>query len=807
MREWKTDVTRHLATLHLDATRHASVVEELAQHLEDRCQTLMARGMTLPEAEAAVLDELRENDAVERELRLAERGAVDPPAPGNPAGGARLAGVWQDLRYAARVLRKGPGFTAVAAVTLALGVGSSTAIWSVVNAVVLQPLPFSEPDRLVSIWESNPEGGFPLFGVSHPNFLDWRAQVSTFHSIAAFTGASFSMASGEGGRIVRGFAVSLDFLPVLDVAPALGRNFAADEDRPRTPAAVAIVSHGFWHRELGADASVLGRTVTLDSVAHTVVGVLPDGFRWGRAPIDLLVPLGADPGRERDDHRLSVIGRLDGGSTFDRADADLRAVAARLEQEFPATNEGWTVRLETFRDWIVPQEIRRSLVVLLVAVGLVLLIACGNVANLLLARGAARHREFAIRLALGASPGRVVRQLLLECLLLAMIGAAAGLLVTVAATRLVVAFGPEGVPRLDEVSIDGTVLAFALASALASALIFGIVPAANASGQRPGDALHDASRGSTGGVSRQRLRAALTKAEVALSVALLIGAGLLLRSFGRLQGVDPGFDVASVMATSITLPAATYASQESKIAFYERLLPEIAALPGVLGAAATSGPPLTGAATGGEVSVPSRSRPDGARESADWRLVSPGYFAAMGIPLRSGRDFGMGDRLTTAPVAIVSEALAGRLWPGEDALGRTVTLHSFGEEPFTVIGIVGDVRTYGLDQESPPTVYGSSFVYGGWNPMNVVWRADDPASHVGSVPRCRFTTPAVSTIYSRTRSRRAASTRISWRVSERWPWCSQPSACSASWPIWCRSARARSECASRSAPTAWRSSG
>ncbi len=741
MRDWKTELKRQLALRRIDHTRHFGVIEELAQHLEDRYRALVAQGTSPSAAEQSVLQELEESDALENELRRAERATpVDPPVLGSQPKSGAMENWWQDMRYAARALSKSPGFTVVAVITLALGVGANTAIFSVVNAVMLRPFPYRDADRLVRLWESNPERGWPLFSASHPNFLDWRAQAKAFDVLAASAGTSFTLTSNQGAEIVRGAAVTTEFLPVLRVSPVHGRNFLADEDRPTGGGAsgvssggggarVTILSDGFWRRRFAADPSILGRQIPLDG-QYSVVGILPASFSWGA--VDLLVPLAPDPARSRGDHRLTVIGRLRDGTTIEQAHGELATIAATLAEQYPASNHGWSVRMASFYDWLVPNAVRDSLVILLGAVGVVLLIACANVANLLLARGAARQRELSIRVALGARRWRIIRQLLTESLLLALVAGVAGLGVGAATTRLLIAYGPTSVPRLDEASFDLNVIFFALAISVTTAFVFGMVPAIQVSRHRPAATLHDATRGSSAGTGRQRLRWALTVIEVALSVALLIGAGLLLRSFWRLQLVDPGFNVTPLMMARVALPDATYPRNAAMRAFYERLLSDIQTLPGVLAAAMSSGLPLAGGNTATELRVPGAESRTGAQPSADWRLVSPGYFATMGIPLR-GRDFSLDDREGSATTTIISEAMAREHWPNQDPIGETVILSSFGNRARTIIGVAGDVRSLGLDTEPRAMVYYST-VAGVWSPMNIVWRsAMDPTSHVAQV--------------------------------------------------------------------------
>ena len=635
--------------------------------------------------------------------------------------------VLQDLRYAVRALRKSPGFTAIAALTLALGVGASTAIFSVVNAVMLRPLPFVEPDRLVRIWESNVERGWPTFAVSHPNFLDFRAQADSFESMAAINNAGFTMTSNGEAEIVLGLQVTATFLPTLKVAPVLGRNFLDEEDRPGGNTRVVLLGDGFWRRAFGADPTVVGRTITLNSQPYTIIGVLPASYRFG-ANGDMLAPLAPDPARNRADHRLSMIGRVADGVSIDQARTQLETIAARLGQQYPESNKGWGIVVNSFYDWLVPDTTRRSLMVLMGAVALVLLIACVNVANLLLARAAGRQRELSIRAAMGATRSRVIRQLLLESSVLALLAAAIGLGVAFAATRLLISLGPESVPRLDELSIDGRVFTFAILVALITTVIFGVVPAIQSARQDPQEALRADGRHSTAGTGRRRLRTALTVGEVALSVALLIGAGLLIRSFARLQQVDPGFRTSNLMTARVTLPATAYPNGPSRRAFYDRFLADLRGRPGIEAAAIASGPPLSGDFTGGDVKLPTQSNDEAG--SAAWRLAGPGYFAALGIPVR-GREFTDQDQIGGPPVAVISAALAAKYYPNEDPIGRPLIMRSFIEAPHTIVGVAGDVRTFGLEDDAGLVFYGSATQYAGWNPMSLVWRS--PVASVDTV--------------------------------------------------------------------------
>src|SRR5499426_3259626 len=607
----------------------------------------------------------------------------------------------QDLRFGARMLLKNPGFTVIVLLTLSLGIGANTAIFSVVNTVMLSQLPFKNADRLVRLNESNPERGWPTFSASHPNFLDWRARNQTFEAMAATAGDNFNLNLGGDVEVIRGAVITADFLTVLGVSPALGRNFLPEEDRPGGNTRVALITHGFWQRRFGGDPGVVGKTLTINDNPFTVVGVLPKSFSWGGARNEVFAPLAPDPARSRGDHRLTVIGRLKPGVALERALADMNTIAQQLSQQYPESNKGWSVVGQKFYDWIVPAERRRAILVFAGAVIFVLLIACSNVANLMLARGAVRQKEISIRMALGAGRFRIIRELLAEALLLALIAGGLGLLVAMVVVGALKTMNPANLPRLDELSVDGRVMAFGLLISLVTGVLFGLFPALQASRPDLNETLKEGARGS-GGVGGQRVRGALVIAEVALSVALLIGAGLLLRSFSKLQDVKLGFEPENLLSMRISLPRNSYPGDQEAWAYYTRLLSEVKALPGVQDAALTSLTPLGGGGTSGEVQIPGRAAaPDGSMPSSGWRVVSPGYLRTLGIPLR-GRDFEERDTAESQPVTIISEEMARRFWPGEDPLGRPVTLRSLGNRTYTIIGVAGDVRSVGPDTEPGP---------------------------------------------------------------------------------------------------------
>ncbi len=735
MPEWKSDIRKRLASLKLEPARENEIVEELAGHLEDRYQEMLARGATHEEADLAARTELSDGQLLVRELNRIERQLGAEPF----ALGARrknmLGNLWQDLRYGLRLIRKNPGFSAVVVLTLAVGIGANTAIFSVVNAVMLRSLPFQDPDRLVRLNESNPERGWPTFSVSHPNFLDWRERNQTFAAIAATSSASANLGTAGEIEVVRGSAVTVDFLAVLGTSPLMGRNFLPEEDKPGGATRVVMITYGSWQKRFGADPDVVGKTVTINDNAFTIVGVLPESFAWETGSnFELLFPLAPDPQRSRGDHRLTVIGKLKEGVSREQALADMNTIAAQLAEQYPESNKGWLVSGQSFYDWMIPEQIRRSLLLFLGAVGFVLLIACSNVANLMLARATARQKEISIRIALGAGRWRIGSQLLVEALSLAMISGIAGLGVAWLATKALKALNAGDVPRLDEISLDGRVLGFSLLISLLTGVLFGLAPAIHAARTNLNEMLKEGGRSVTGGRVRQRIRSMLVTVEVGLSVALLVSAGLLLRSFWRLQDVNPGFNADHLLTMRINLPRNRYEDNPRAWGFYKRLVEEAGALPGIQAVAVTSGVPMGGGNTATQVQIEGKpAAADGSSSSADWRIVSPGYFRTMGIPLR-GREFDERDSEDSQPVTIISEEMARRYWPDEDPIGKPVMLLSLGRKTYTIVGVAGDVRSLGLDSDPAPMVYASTAVAATWNPMNLVIRTGgEPASQVSAV--------------------------------------------------------------------------
>ena len=615
----------------------------------------------------------------------------------------------QDLRYGVRTLVERPGFTAVAALTIAIGVGGTTAMFSVVDALLLRPLPYPEPDRLVMVWTRT--SGGPASAAAWPEIVDWREQSHSFSDMAAWRGQSVNLTGeGEPERLVGAF-VSDRFFPLLGARPALGRTFSAAETDPATAQPVAVLGHGLWRRRFGSDPGILGRSLVLNGQSHTVVGVLGPDFDGGNAPAsgwfmgsDVFLPVPYFPnqkGLARGETEILVIGRLRPDVDLGEARHDLSLVARRLEQAYPETHAGRGVEIVPLQEQIVGST-RPALLVLLGAVVLVLLIACANVANLLLSRASRRRREVAVRAALGAGRARLLRQLLTESALLAAIGGGLGLLVGHWGLSLLVAAAPSGLLPATVV-VDGRVLAFTLALTAVTGVGFGLFPALQASRVDLDGVLKQAGRGGSGAAGH-RLRDALVVAEVTLSLVLLVGAGLLLRSARALQRAEPGFRTDHLLTAEFRLPPAKYPEPRMIAAFFRQTLDRLRAVPGIESAALVRAVPFSG--NGGATTYQVEGRPEapkGREPMAQLNIASPGYFRTMGIPQRKGRDFDEHDTADVPAVAIVNETMARQAWPDADPLGRRLRLREAGW--VTVVGVVGDIRHAGLSDPPQPQVY------------------------------------------------------------------------------------------------------
>jgi putative ABC transport system permease protein len=616
----------------------------------------------------------------------------------------------QDIRYGLRVLWKSKGFTAVAVVTLALGIGANTAIFSVIDAALLRSLPYREPGRLVHLWETKRSRDFEQREASYPDFLDWRAQgAEVFEGLAGYTSRPFTLADAGEATRARGAAVTANFFDLLGVNAAAGRTFVAGEDGLETKR-VAVISHGLWQRRFGGERSAVGREVTLDGEAYTVVGVLPAEFNFALlGDADVWTPLAPTPdvASRRYMHWLKVIGRLKQGVNLEGAQAHLATVASRIERDDPGAHAGVGLRAVPLQEEFVG-PVRPVLFVLLGAVGFVLLIACTNVANLLLARSAARQKEIAIRAALGASRSRVVRQLLTESVLLSLAGGAAGLVLALWGVDLLVAAIPAAqlaqMPYLQSLSLDRDVLLFACGLSLLTGVLFGLTPALSASRTDLQVALKEGGRSTVSRGSR-RLRDLLVVAEVALALMLLVGAGLLMKSLVLMLKVDPGFDTRGLLTMRVALPPSRYSEDNKTARFYEEMLRRVAAVPGVRGAALTSNLPLANEGGTGTPQIVGRSTPASELTEAHLRTVSANYFEVLGLPVVKGRAFAERDDAMAPSVLLVNKTFAERVFPGEDAVGHRVTFKFTGERPLEIVGVVGDEKVTSLDARTTPVIY------------------------------------------------------------------------------------------------------
>ncbi|HEY9285305.1 MAG TPA: ABC transporter permease [Pyrinomonadaceae bacterium] len=654
----------------------------------------------------------------------------------------------QDLRYGVRMLAKKPGFTAVAVVTLALGIGANSAIFSVVNGLLLRPLPYRDSERLAIIWSHSPGANVVQDWPSPGQYAAIKEQAASFEEIAIARGTSMNLAGQASAERVGIVQVSSNLFGVLGVRPALGRAFLPEEDAPGRPPA-AILSHGLWQRRFGGDPNVINQTVTLNGQQGTVVGVMPADFSLGYDVMptvgavqqpDLLLPLPLDEERRaaQGDENYNLLGRLKPGATVAQAQAELDLAVRRLEQQFPATyppDRRFSFSVRPLLEQVVG-DVRPALLVLLGAVGCVLLIACANVANLLLARATVREREMAIRAAMGAGRLRVVRQLLTESVVLSCAGGALGLLVAFWGLDALRALDPGNIPRLQNVGMDARVLAFTFAVSMLTGVLFGLAPALRGSKINLNETLKEGGRGTVGGGHR-RLRNALVVSEVALSLVLLVGAGLLIRSFGRVQKVEPGFVPQGVLSMRLSSAGTSYAGERS-LTFYEELLGRVRALPGVEAAGTASILPLGGGIGWGSITIEGYVPTTGQSQiQADQRTASEGYFEAMKVPLVAGRFFGAHDTKESAPVAIVDEHMARTYWPGADPVGKRIKRGGAdGDAPWlTVVGVVASVKQYALDADSRVTLYVPQRQSPSGTMYVVARTSGDPAAAAASVAR------------------------------------------------------------------------
>ena len=678
----------------------ADVDDELRFHLDMRIREFEARGMSAAEARRAALERFGDVHRIEGELRdhdrRCERGRQRRDV---------MSDLSYDIRYALRSLRRSPVFTVVAVLTLSLGIGATTAIFSVVHGVLLTPLPFPDAGRLVIVWMDNRRMGMSEDIHSWPNYVDLRTQNQVFTDLAGYGGGGQNVTGGcpedacEPQRVGAAFTTA-NLFSVLGVSPALGRTYTSEEEEPGNEG-VVVISHGLWTRLLAADSAAIGRTIRLNGRERTVIGIMPRGFAFPEPDTDLWVPLALPPqAREaRSSYFLRVVGRLKPGVTLERAQLDMSVLAQRLEMQYPV-NRDLGVNLEPLTEEVVGRTLRTALWVMLGAVGAVLLIACANVANLLLSRAAVREREIGVRVALGAGRLRLVRQLLTESVLLAILGGALGIFLAWTGLRLLTGIAPAEIPRLEHVRIDVVVLLVTLGISMLTGVVFGLVPALHASRSSLTDALRESGRGGTAGRRGHRMRRGLAVAQVALVVVLLTGAGLLFRSYLQLQQVDLGFRPERLLTMRLALTGASYQSPEQRIAFFDALLERLRQVAGAAGAGAISDIFLSQTPTSTTFTIEGRPRTlEMENIEVPLDAVTPDYFRVMGIPLLRGRTFTEQDARDGPQVAIINENMARRFWPDEDPVGKRFKYGGpESEAPWnTIVGVVGDMRRTGYD--------------------------------------------------------------------------------------------------------------
>jgi len=718
LEHWFYTVPLRFRSLFRRGQVEAELNEELRYHLERQIEVNTAAGMSVEEARYAALRAMHGLDQRKEECRDMRRVRL-------------IEDLWRDFRFSLRSLLKRPGFTAIALLALALGIGANTAIFSLVNAVILQPLPYRDPDRLISVYGTRNRSTQGSVGPT--DFLDYRSQNKTFEQFAASGSMMLPMnltGSGEPERL-NASIITGNYFDTFGVRPALGRGFSLENEKTGQDH-VTVLSHAFWQTRFGGDPNIVNKTINLDGKAYEVLGVLPAEVVLPQ-PAQLWVPINFDADPEmkmRNARFLRGIGRLKEGVTLDQAQTDTDLIAAQLEQQYPDSNTGWSLRLIPLREILVGGS-RTMLFILFGAVGFVLLIACANVANLLLVRAAARQKEIAMRTALGASRLRIIRQMITESLLLAIFGGALGALLAVAGVKLLVSLGEDNIPRTANVKIDATVLAFTLLISLATGLLFGLAPAIRTMKENLVDALKDGIRGGSEATVKNRTRSLLVVFESAIAVMLLIAAGLLIRSLVALQNVDPGFDPNNVLTLRVDLPRQKYNTPEKASNFFEQLETRVAGLPGVEAVGLITDLPLSGEARDMPYRVEGRPATSDIA-FVDFRRVNKNYFSAMRIPLRRGRNFTEQEVRQSDKAIVVSQAFVDSVFPNEEALGKRLIIWSgIRNEPYEIIGIVGDTRYQSLQGEPSATMYVPTrellFV-------NLVIRTQgDPLSLVGGV--------------------------------------------------------------------------
>ena len=742
MPDWKTLVRARVAPLAgLDASREADIVDELAQHVAEHYAELVAAGLAERDAQERALapldDPRRLARELSREIARADRPRPSAPLP-PPTAGSLVAHVGRDIRYSLRLLRRAPGFAAAAIVTLALGIGANAAIFSVVRAVVLNPPPYHDPARVIAFLNSKQTTAGSITSSSLPDYEDWRRQLTSFESFGLLSGWTFNVAGLELPERVFGARVTGSLFGTLGTRPLLGRTIEPADDQPGGDE-VVVLGYRVWQRLFGGDPAVIGRVVTMEGRPHLVIGVMPPRFRFPTEDVELWAAIKDNmSGMPRESRFMAVVGRLKPNIPLATAQTEVDTLTAQLEAAYPKTNKDWRVRLVRVHDAAVG-DTRQALLALAGAVGLVLLIACTNVANLLLARATSRRRETAIRVALGAGRGRVVAQWITENLVLSLAGGVCGVALAYAAVRLVVSLGPSDVPRLDETAVDAGVLGFTFVVALVAGLVPGLAAVLRALRTSSHTALKDGA-GSYTTTGRTSTGAALIVCEVALAMTLAVAGALVLKSFTRLTAVAPGFDPDRVLTLKVFLGPPRYRSVASEKQYIGGALERIAALPGIEAAAAVSSLPLGDPSSGQRFDIDGRSFLPTERPMAAYRAVSPSYFGTMRIPIARGRSFSDDDRESSPLVVIVNQAAARHIWGEQDPIGQRIKwatgIAPFDERWHTVVGVAGDVKSSGLDKPDPPAVYAPYtqrvFPWLRWNAF-VVRTHGDPESYARAI--------------------------------------------------------------------------
>jgi putative ABC transport system permease protein len=725
MPDWEPEIRARLAALNLEAVRENEIAEEISQHLEDRFLELRARGASDEEASRSALAELSGDEFLARELRRVERPARSEPEVLGQTRGNMVEEFLADLKYGARMLRNNPGFTTVAVLTLALGIGANTAIFSVVNAVLLRPLPYAHPDRLVALWERDPGRGLERERVSGPDFMDWQEQNRVFDHIGFWNGPSeFNLVTADGAEKVTCAYASSGFFSVLGVQPLLGRVFLPEEDQPENNR-VAVISGGLWRRCFGGDPKIIGRTLTVDSYGrrdYQIVGVMPEGFRFPEQ-CDLCLAygwMGVRLDERRSAHWYQALARLKPGLRLEQARVEMNAIQGGIQKRNPDNMVGSQVAVVPLLEQTVGRNLRSALLVLCGVVASVLLIACANVANLLLARASARGKEIAIRLALGAGRGRVIRQLLTESLLLAFWGGGFGVISAFWSLRLLAGFGGSHIPRLLEARLDSRSLAFTLLVCLLTGLIFGLAPAWQFSQPDLNQSLNDGTRGSGGHPRRNRLRGLLVVSEMALCLVLLIGAGLMAKSFVRLTSINRGFKPDHLVAADLDFTISGFTGWVEPTATrpqvtLREIIARLKSRPDVRAAGAISDlSRQTSAVPSQTIALENRPAASPAESPvADFRGVTPDFFHVLGVPLLQGRDFEERDTFESPRVAIVNQTLARRYFPNENPVGKRLALAerknpAQRDDPsqwIEIVAVAADVKRLNLGAETVPEIY------------------------------------------------------------------------------------------------------